>query len=358
LRSADESRLHEQLPDDCAIVSVEGRTWSYERGRDPYGTAITVDSIWPLYCASKPLVAAAALALERLGDLDLDAPLADIVPWRMSRYVASVTPAAILDHRTHLPDVPGLIAFVLSDDDRWRTVYGAAGASQPPIHSRYSVFCGFFVIGNLVEYITGLPLGTAVRALVMDPMGIDDLMFFDTSDEHRSNRPRIVVPAYRSTTASAATLPATGARSSIVATRSNAAFGAYGSVRGLASFARRLAAELAGTAPRPTLSERFVRSLAPPFDAPGFDVTLRRISQFRCGFEVDIGAHGFGTELGPAAFGHTSEGGGITVIVDPARQGWLAAASAMLESDAEVLRSGREHFVDRLFSACGDGGRA
>jgi CubicO group peptidase (beta-lactamase class C family) len=353
LRSPD-AETPEALPDGCAIVTTGGRSWSYERGHDPYGVAFTVDSIWPLYCASKPLVAAAALALERLGELDLDAPLGAIVPWRTSHYVASLTPSAILDHRTDLPDIPGLLAFVMSDEDRWRTVYGAPGSPHPASHSSYSVFCGYFIIGHVVEYVTGLPLGAAVRALVTDPIGIDDLGFLDTADEHRARADRIVVPSYRSTNGSVATLPATGVRAAAVATRPNAAFGAVGSVRGLAAFVEHLASARHRTAVPALLSDRFADAMARPFDGPAYDATLRRVSQFRCGFEVDLGAHGFGPSLGADAFGHASEGGGITLLVDPHGDRWVAAAVAVLESDADELRARRERLVEVLLAAGAD----
>jgi CubicO group peptidase (beta-lactamase class C family) len=353
LRSPD-AETAETLPDGCAIVSTGGRSWSYERGHDPYGVAITLDSVWPLYCASKPLVAAAALALERLGELDLDAPLGGIVPWRTSHYVASLTPSAILDHRTDLPDVPGLLAFVMSDEDRWRTVYGARGSPRPATSSHYSVFCGYFIIGHVIEYVTGLPLGAAVRALVTDPIGIDDVGFLDTVDEHRARADRIVVPSYRSTNGSAATLPATGVRATAVATRPNAAFGAVGSVRGLGAFVEHLAGERRRTAVPAVLSDRFADVMARPFDGPAYDPTLRRVSQFRCGFEVDLGAHGYGPSLDPDAFGHASEGGGITLLVDPQADRWVAVAVTVLESDADALRVRRECLVERLLAA-GDG---
>jgi CubicO group peptidase (beta-lactamase class C family) len=354
LRWPDPAAAQESLPDGCAIVAIDGRTWSYQCGHDPYGAAITTDSIWPLYCMSKPLVAAAALALERLGDLDLDARLRALAPWRMSPYVGSLTPAAILDHRTHLPDVPGLIAFVLSDEERWRTVYGATGSPLPVTHSRYSVFCGFFVIGHLVEHVTGLPLGAAVSALVTEPIGVEDVGFADTREQHAAWAERLVVPAYRSASGGEL-LPATGAMASAVATRSNAAFGAFGSVRGLGAVAAHLAAELVGTLAHPVLSDRFARTLTAPFEEPDFDATLGRVAQFRCGFEVDVGAHGFGTQLGPTAIGHASEGGGITFVIEPGEDRWLVAAAAALEVDQEGLRARRERVVDRLVAQRTDG---
>lgn len=332
-------------------ASTPDQTVSGWSGRDAYGKPIDLDSIWPLYCASKPLIAAAILALERQGELDLDAPVRDILPWRMSRYVSTLTPAEILEHRTHLPAIPGLVAVMMSDEDRWNAVFRAQG-SPAPATAQYSVFSGFWLLGTILQYVTGLPLGSSVRALVTDPMGVDDLGFIDSEVEYLAIAKRITVPVYRSTLDPAVLLPATGATSTLVATRPNAAFGAYGSVRSLAAFTRHLAAEAAGAhAESVLLSERFARRLSGPFDDADFDRTLRRVSQYRCGLEVDIAAHGFGTMLTSRAFGHGSEGGGITIVIDAATGLVAVTAHAVLETSPTELRARREHVLDTLVAA-------
>jgi CubicO group peptidase (beta-lactamase class C family) len=340
-----------QLPDGCVAASSGDRSVRLAIGQDSYGSTLDPRSIWPLYCASKPLVAAAVLALEHQGELDLDAPVGDLVPWRTSHYVASLTPLDILEHRTQLPVISGLTAVMLSDEDRWNTVFRARAMPVVPNSSRYDVFSGYWLLGTIVASVTGLPLAASIRALVTDPLEIDDLGYFDSEEEYHDVAARIAVPAYRSTVDPDVLLAATGASSSVVATRPNAAFGAYGTVPALAAFTRHLAAEALGGARPRLLSDRFAARLGSAYDDAGFDETLQRVSQFRCGLEVDVGAHGFGRTLTDRAFGHGSEGGGITIVVDPDSELTVVAAHTVLETDPAAMRARREGVVDSLAAA-------
>jgi D-alanyl-D-alanine carboxypeptidase len=130
----------------------------------------TSDAAVPWWSFTKLVIAAGALALVAEGKLELDAPL-DGHPFSLRQ---------LLQHRAGLPDYGGLPAYeqaVESGEEPWdeRVLKERAGASrlrfEPGKGWAYSNI-GYLLVRRLIERATAESLDTALRRLVLSPLGI------------------------------------------------------------------------------------------------------------------------------------------------------------------------------------------
>ncbi len=131
---------------------------------------MTADSAIPSGSLTKVVTAAAVVGLAEDGDLDLDEPLVDQAPG-MGALSADLTPRHLLSHTGGLPsDGPVARASTLR-----RYVTDTCGdltpVAEPGVLFSYSNF-GYLLAGALVEATTGLTWAEAVRAVVLEPLGI------------------------------------------------------------------------------------------------------------------------------------------------------------------------------------------
>jgi CubicO group peptidase (beta-lactamase class C family) len=146
---------------------------------------------------TKTFTAAAAMRLVDEGKLSLDARVADVLPWYRKDTGSKVTVRQLLDHTSGIPDymhLPGIgregfqrqagdaVIAVRPFIEKW-----CSGdlAWEPGTRWGYSN-SGYAIIGAIVEQVTGLPFEKALRALVLDPLGLKN-----TGD--LAMRPRAVV---------------------------------------------------------------------------------------------------------------------------------------------------------------------
>ncbi|HEV2559359.1 MAG TPA: serine hydrolase domain-containing protein [Microvirga sp.] len=124
----------------------------------------------PWWSFTKTVLAAAALALVRDGRLSLEAPLAG----------RPFTLRQLLQHRAGLPDYGGLAAYhaaVARGDAPWpfELILERTEARrlryEPGRGWDYSNI-GYRLVGDLVAEAVRLPLGEALRSLILDPLGV------------------------------------------------------------------------------------------------------------------------------------------------------------------------------------------
>ncbi|MFD0395628.1 cytochrome P450 [Streptomyces nogalater] len=144
------------------------------------GSPFTADTAVPLGSLTKPFTAALVLLLADDGDLDLDEPAADQLPELAA--IPEVTIRHLLTHTGGLPTGP--------DSDTAATTtaarYLAAVCTDsdllfaPGTDFSYSN-AGYVAAGRLVETVTGMPWPDAVRALLLEPLGIRPAFTGDAS---------------------------------------------------------------------------------------------------------------------------------------------------------------------------------
>jgi CubicO group peptidase (beta-lactamase class C family) len=126
---------------------------------------------FPLASLTKPLVACAALVAVEEGILDLDAPLADVVPDVDGR----LTLRACLSHAAGLPESASGTSLGIGATPTWpdyaRAVSRVAPTVAPGSRRVYSNV-GYALAGLALERAAGMPLDVYVGAAVLAPLGL------------------------------------------------------------------------------------------------------------------------------------------------------------------------------------------
>ena len=132
----------------------------------------------------------------------------------------------------------------------------------------------------------------------------------------------------------------------------NPSFGAYGTMRAMATFYQGLLDDLAGAdvvLPADLLADATTARL--PI---AHDVTLGRDAGFGLGFMTPLSSHYFGDGPSGRAFGHAGQGGTSFAMADPDHE--LVAAvlfNAGLDADT-ALSFRRVHLVDAIYRGLDD----
>ena len=144
------------------------------------GSRARPETAYLWFSMTKIVTATAVMRLAERGVIDLDAPVTDYVPpFAAVRRAAAVTVRHLLSHSSglanpvpvrwvHAAGIPGpdARAFVERLLARHRTL-----KFRPGERARYSNL-GYLVLGEAVANVTGVPFTDAVRALVLDPLGM------------------------------------------------------------------------------------------------------------------------------------------------------------------------------------------
>jgi CubicO group peptidase (beta-lactamase class C family) len=134
-----------------------------------YGDA-SGDHLWPIASIGKSFTAAVAVQLADEGRLDLDAPVAEYLPWFSVRSAfAPITVRHLLAHESGL--VEALDRAPNSNVDVLGLADTEAGFA-PGEHHHYSNV-GYRAVGAVLERVTGERYGELVQRRVLDPLGMD-----------------------------------------------------------------------------------------------------------------------------------------------------------------------------------------
>ena len=139
-------------------------------GDAPVRVAGAAFAVFPWWSFTKTVLAVAAMRLVELGRLELDAP----------RPGKPYTLRQLLTHRAGVPNYGGLDAYheaVARGEDAWsrerllEAVHADRLDFAPGTAWSYSNV-GYLFVGDAIEEAAGLPLGEALRELVLDPLGL------------------------------------------------------------------------------------------------------------------------------------------------------------------------------------------
>jgi D-alanyl-D-alanine carboxypeptidase len=162
----------------AAVVSPQG-SWAGAAGVDAAGTAIKPTSAFAIASTTKTFVAAEVLLLASGGKIDLDAPVTTYVTLLFETNGATIRQlATMMSGFPAVPDdalnklVPKNLAHActaqdlvaLAKDGPWLGTVGGPG--------RYNGL-NYYVLGMVIEKVTGKPLATVLRADLLAPAGLD-----------------------------------------------------------------------------------------------------------------------------------------------------------------------------------------
>jgi CubicO group peptidase (beta-lactamase class C family) len=135
------------------------------------------DSLFFLFSATKPMTALLVHLLAERGELTLDDPLARYWPEFGQRGKQAITIRHVLQHRSGLPVARSMAADALTMTD-WaasiRALERAAPAYPPGQAPAYHVLSYGFLLGELVQRVTGTPVRDFLHTTLLDPLGLRD----------------------------------------------------------------------------------------------------------------------------------------------------------------------------------------
>ncbi|MEU1024935.1 serine hydrolase domain-containing protein, partial [Streptomyces sp. NPDC005904] len=185
--------LQERLDDLARAHRVPGAQLVLDTGSDVVavhtgtadvttGSPFTADTAVPLGSLTKPFTAALVMLLADDGDLDLDEPAADHLPELAG--IPEVTPRQLLSHTGGLPTGPDSDTAAATNPARYLAAVCTADdlLFTPGSDFSYSN-AGYVAAGRLVERVTGMPWPEAVRALLLEPLGVLPAFVSDTAPQ-------------------------------------------------------------------------------------------------------------------------------------------------------------------------------
>ncbi len=137
----------------------------------------TAGSLFFLFSAGKPMVALCVHLLAERGELSLDDPVARYWPAFGQHGKAAITVRQVLQHRSGLPVARSFALDALAMRDWPASVHFVERASPryPPGEvPAYHVLSYGFILGELVQRVTGVPVADFLRAELLAPLGLRD----------------------------------------------------------------------------------------------------------------------------------------------------------------------------------------
>jgi len=135
------------------------------------------DSLFFLFSASKPLVALLVHALAESRELALDDAVAQYWPEFGRNGKQAITIRQVLQHRSGLPVARSMARDALAMTD-WtasvRALEAAAPSFPPGSVPAYHVISYGFILGEVVQRVTGMPVGDVLRSRLLEPLGLRD----------------------------------------------------------------------------------------------------------------------------------------------------------------------------------------
>jgi CubicO group peptidase (beta-lactamase class C family) len=289
---------------------------AYAAGDDGAGRPLTTATMFRVYCAIKPVVAVAVARLVESGDVELDEPLETRLP-SVTGVRGGVTARHVLTHTAglHHPSPPQIevvapsrrrsLLETMPRPDGWRVGVDAA----------FSEYTGWYVLGWLLEVLTGTPLRQCLRAMVLDPLGLNDTWIGMTDDEYNAIVARLGVAHDLRGPKPMPMLLETARR---WCTETNPAHGGYSTATDLARFYDHIVAALTGRAQHSALPDaQLLGTFCSAARPRVYDQALDRACTFGLGFMTDLRDHLFGETCSSTMFGHSGYLGTSYAVADP-----------------------------------------
>jgi D-alanyl-D-alanine carboxypeptidase len=171
-----------------AAVMTEDGTWQGAAGQDGAGQELVPESAMALGSITKTFVAAETMHLAGRGLVNLDAPVADYVSVPFD--TAGATVRQVLGMRSGFPwdPVEEVIAAAAEDLERsWTTADSIAladpeGPRQGSLGSFDYNNLNYWVLGQMIEQVTGEPLAVSISRDLTQPAGLERVWLQDTQE--------------------------------------------------------------------------------------------------------------------------------------------------------------------------------
>ena len=136
------------------------------------------DALFLIYSASKPFVALLVHLLAARGQINLDDPVAAYWPHYAQHGKGSITIRHVLQHRSGVPIAGGLLATV-KHMHHWHSSVRGAECARPKWPAgqmpAYHPITYGFILGELVQRVTGRSIKKVLFDEFVEPLGLHDL---------------------------------------------------------------------------------------------------------------------------------------------------------------------------------------
>ncbi|MBT8495658.1 MAG: beta-lactamase family protein, partial [Deltaproteobacteria bacterium] len=141
------------------------------------------DGLFGLFSASKMVVGVLVHQACGRGELELDAPVADYVPEFGSAGKTEITVRDVLAHRSGVTALgePTTLE-LLNDWDRIMSNLCRARPRLQPGRLGYHALSGGYILGEVVERVTGLSLNQLIERDIAGPLGLDHFRYGASRD--------------------------------------------------------------------------------------------------------------------------------------------------------------------------------
>lgn len=140
-------------------------------GADGDGRPLTRDTPFVIGSVAKSMTAALVLQRVEAGDIDLDDPIGDHLPWLEQ---GEPTVEQLLTHTSGYATTDGLAVSERSDDEPGAVRRAAQDLSYSGTRGQYAYSsANYLVLGSLVEALAGRPFGEVLRSDLLEPLGMD-----------------------------------------------------------------------------------------------------------------------------------------------------------------------------------------
>ena len=188
-------RLVEQLEATPGVTGIQVQVLRGSGGAEPEvdicaGTLsgsdprpVRPDTLFNVFSVGKAMLAAAAHLLVERGELDLEAPVGQYWADFAQGGKAGITVRQVLGHEGGLAavmPVGGGFTDLLDFENMTRHVAGAAADEAAVGTFKYHAISYAWIVGGLIESVTGRPLADFLREELYAPLGLEDSVYIGT----------------------------------------------------------------------------------------------------------------------------------------------------------------------------------
>jgi CubicO group peptidase (beta-lactamase class C family) len=134
------------------------------------------ETLFCIYSASKAVTAMVVHMLDERGELHIGDRVSDYIPGYAKHGKEAITIAHVLSHRAGVPNLPGEVLDPEKADDR-ELILGALCEARPARRPgkalAYHAVSGGFILGEIVERVTGRNIRAVLEDEILRPLGIE-----------------------------------------------------------------------------------------------------------------------------------------------------------------------------------------
>ena len=147
------------------------------------GKGVSTESLFPLFSAGKPVLAAIAWKMVQNGMVTYDTPVGKFWKEFSVPEKAGITLEHLLSHRAGMYLLPKGVADWTDWDAMCRGVAGMTPRNAPGKKCHYHPLTFAWLLGHTLELISGTPLPQLIKENVIDPLGLTGKLYFGTDTE-------------------------------------------------------------------------------------------------------------------------------------------------------------------------------